>query len=294
MQLQPLENRNNDVVLYQSENDIKLEVRFEKETVWLTQDQMSMLFQRDRTVINRHIRNIFEEGELEEIVSCAKFAHNTQHGAMSGKTKTTVITIYNLDVIISVGYRVKSQQGTQFRKWANQIIKEYLLNGFVINKRFEYIENKISQIELQTKENTKQIDFFVQRSLPPVCGVFCDGQIFDAYIFIADLVKTAKKSIILIDNYIDETVLLQLSKRNAGVTAEIYTLRISEQLQLDIDKHNSQYEPITVKTTTKTHDRFLIIDDTVYNIGASLKDLGKKLFAFNKMEISKSEILINL
>lgn len=194
------------------------------------------------------------------------------------------VKYFSLDVIISVGYRVKSQRGTQFRIWANKILKEYILKGHAISQRFERLEYRVTETE-------KKIDFFVQTSLPSKEGIFFDGQIFDAYVFVSNLIKSAQKSIILIDNYIDETVLLLLSKRLSNVDATIYTKQISLQLQLDLVKHNAQYEPVSIYKSTNFHDLFLIIDNVVYHIGASLKDLGKKLFGFSKMEIAANVLL---
>lgn len=266
-----------EIILYQPDEAVKLEVRLEDETVWLTQAQIAELFQRDRTVITKHINNVFKEKELEE-----KSNVHFLHIANSDKP----VKFFSLDVIISVGYRVKSVRGTQFRQWANKILKEYLLKGYSINQRLNDMEyrmnNKFFQIEKTIAEHDAKIDFFVRTSLPPVEGIFFDGQIFDAYKFATDLIKSAKCSLILIDNYVDESVLLMLSKRNIGVSATIYTQRITQQLQLDLDRHNSQYPPIDIRTYRDSHDRFLIIDNTeVYHIGASLKDLGKKMFAFS-------------
>ena len=275
----------NEIILYQPDNSVELEVVLENETVWLTQAQMGMLFGRDRTVIGRHIRNIFTEGELQENAVCANFAHTTQHGAIKDKTQTIDIQYYNLDVIISVGYRVKSRQGTIFRQWANSVLKEYILKGYAISQRFERLEYRVAETE-------KKIDFFVKTALPPAQGIFYDGQIFDAYVFVSDLIKSAKKSVVVIDNYIDESVLLLLSKRLPKITAKIHTKQISPQLQLDLTKHNAQHEPVNIYETDVFHDRFLLIDDTVYHIGASLKDLGKKLFAFSKMEIKATDLNI--
>jgi len=283
-----------DIIIYKTQDsDISINVLVENDSVWLTQSQMGLLFGKDRRTIGDHVKNVFKEGELEEKVSCRNFRHDTQHGAMIGKTKTSYTNLYNLDVIISVGYRVKSKKGTQFRIWANSVLKDYLLRGYAINQRFEQIDNKLFQHEQQLLEQQKQIEFIVQTELPPKEGIFCNGQIFDAYIFAADLIKSAKKTIILIDNYIDESVLLLLSKRQAGVRADIFTKQTSEQLQLDLTKHNAQYEPINISETNSYHDRFLIIDDVVYHIGASLKDLAKKLFAFSKMGIKYTDILKN-
>ena len=276
-----------EIILYQPDEAVKLEVRLEDETVWLTQAQIAELFQRDRTVITKHINNVFKEKELEE-----KSNVHFLHIANSDKP----VKFFSLDVIISVGYRVKSVRGTQFRQWANKILKEYLLKGYSINQRLNDMEyrmnNKFFQIEKTIAEHDAKIDFFVRTSLPPVEGIFFDGQIFDAYKFATDLIKSAKCSLVLIDNYVDESVLLMLSKRNIGVSATIYTQRITQQLQLDLDRHNSQYPPIDIRTYRDSHDRFLIIDNTeVYHIGASLKDLGKKMFAFSKLELPVHTII---
>jgi len=262
-------------------------VRLEDETVWLTQAQIAELLSTTRNNITMHISNIFKEGELEQEMVCKDSLLTTQHGAIEGKTQMKLTKIYSLDVIISVGYRVKSKRGTQFRIWANNVLKEYLLRGYAINQRFERLENRVSETE-------KKIDIFVKSSMPPLEGIFYDGQIFDAFKFACDLIKSAKKSIVLIDNYIDESVLLLLSKRVAKVSAKIYTAHISRQLQLDIQKHISQYPPITVENFPKSHDRFLLIDNDTYHIGASLKDLGKKWFAFSKMQIKAVDLLKNI
>ena len=236
------------------------------------------MFGRDISVIGKHIRNIFKEGELIKDAVWAKFAYTASDG------KTYQVDYYNLDVIISVGYRVKSQRGTQFRQWANKVLKEYLLKGYSVNRR-------LSELEQTVSEHSKKIDFFVRTSLPPVEGIFFDGQIFDAYKFASELIKSARKSLLLIDNYVDESVLLVLSKRQPVVTATVYTQRITPQLQLDLDKFNGQYPPVDVRTCKLFHDRFLIIDDTeVYHIGASLKDLGKKWFAFSKLNVPTAMI----
>ena len=264
-----------EIVVYQPDEITRLEVRVEGETVWLTQSQMAELFGRDRTVITKHIRNIFQEQELDE-QSNVHFLHF----ANSDKP----VKLFALDVIISVGYRIKSIQGTRFRQWANKIIKEFLLKGYSINPRLTAIEHRLD-------EHQKLIDFFVRTSLPPVEGIFYDGQIFDAYVFVADLIRSARNRIVLIDNYIDESVLMILSKRAAAVKAEIRTGHLSRQLQLDVQKHKSQYQPINIVQTHNIHDRFLIVDDDVYHIGASLKDLGKKLFAFSRLGLSPTVLL---
>ena len=271
-----------EIILYQPDETVKLEVHMEDETVWLTQAQMVELFCSTKQNISLHINNIFKEKELVKDLVVKKSLTT----ASDGKKYQT--NFYNLDVIISVGYRVKSVRGTQFRIWANSVLKEYLLKGYSINQR-------LSELEKTVALHSEKIDFFVRTSLPPVEGIFFDGQIFDAYKFATDLIKTARKSLLLIDNYVDESVLLMLSKRNPGVSATIYTQKITAQLQLDLDKHNDQYTPINIRTYRNSHDRFLIVDDKeVYHIGASLKDLGKKMFAFSKLEIEPNLITIKL
>ena len=248
----------------------------------LTQAQMAELFQKDISVISRHIRNVFAEGELEEKSNL----HFLQIPFSDRPVK-----LYNLDVIISVGYRVKSQRGTQFRQWANKVLKDYLLKGYALNQRLLKIENQLENQQVLLAEHSEKIDFFVRTSLPPAEGIFFEGQVFDAHVFVSDLIRNAKKRIVLIDNYIDDTVLKLLDKRSSGVKATIYTRQITPTLQNDINLHNTQYEPIDVQVFAQSHDRFLMIDETVYHIGASLKDLGKKWFAFSKMEITSSQLL---
>ena len=276
-----------EIIMYQPDESIRLEVRMEEETVWLNLNQMSLLFGRDKSVISRHIRNVYIEGELLRESTVANFA--TVHDE-NGRRVSRNIEYYNLDVIISVGYRVKSIQGTRFRQWANSVLKEYLLRGYAINQRFERLERRVTEHDAVLSEHSNKLEFFVRAALPPKEGVFSDGQIFDAYAFASELIKSARQRIVLIDNYIDESVLLMLAKRNKGVTAEIVTKQITGTLALDIDRHNRQYPPITIRESPRYHDRFLIVDDIVYHIGASLKDLGKKLFAFSKMEIMTTDI----
>ncbi|MCL2294227.1 MAG: virulence RhuM family protein [Spirochaetes bacterium] len=266
-----------EIVIYQPNNTVAVEVRLEKENVWLNRQQIAVLFDRDIKTIGKHINNALQE-ELADFSVVAKFATTAADG------KTYQVDYYNLDMILSVGYRVKSNRGIQFRIWANSVLKNYILKGYAVNRRFERLENRVAKTE-------EKIDFFVKTSLPPIQGIFFEGEIFDAYIFASNLIKSAKKTIILIDNYIDESVLLLLTKRQSKVSAQIYTRQIPRQLQLDLEKHNSQYAPIIINTTNSFHDRFLVIDDKVYHIGASVKDLGKKLFAFSKMEIKPTELL---
>lgn len=259
-----------EVVLYNPDETIRLEVRMSDDTVWLTQAQMAELFQTTRNNVTLHIANIFKEGELVKNAVCK----DSLLTAIDGKQYRT--KLYNLDVIISVGYRVKSFRGTKFRQWANRVLKEYLLKGYSVNQRFERLEQRVAKTE-------EKIDFFVRTALPPVEGIFFDGQIFDAYEFICRLIKRAKNCVVLIDNYIDETVLAMLDKRGKGVQAIVYTRQINTQLRLDIERHNLQYPSIEVRILSRSHDRFLLVDDDVYHIGASLKDLGKKWVAVMKM-----------
>lgn len=279
-----------EIILYQPDEEVKLEVRLEEETVWLSIDEMSQLFARDISVIGKHIRNIFKEGELVKDSVWAKFAYTASDG------KTYQVDYYNLDVIISVGYRVKSHRGTQFRQWANKVLKEYLLRGYSFNHRLEHLEKRIDtrlqQHDKQIEYLTNKVDFFVRTSLPPVEGIFYQGQIFDAYKFATDLIRSARQSLVLIDNYVDESVLLMLSKRGSGVTATVYTHTVGTQLRLDLHRHNDQYPPINIRTYKGSHDRFLIVDGKdIYHIGASLKDLGKRMFAFSKLEIPAKAIM---
>ena len=277
-----------EIILYQPDSEVRLEVRLEEETVWLTQAQIVELFQSSKANISEHIKNIYEQGELDESSTVRDFRTVRQEGR---RYVERVLTYYNLDAIISIGFRVNSKRGIQFRQWANKVLKEYLLKGHAVNCRLEQIDTRLQKHERQIECLTDKVDFFVRTSLPPVEGVFYDGQIFDAYKFAIDLIRSAKVSLLLIDNYVDESVLLMLSKRNAGVKADIYTQAVSHQLQLDVQKHNSQYPPIGVHTYKKCHDRFLIIDGTdVWHIGASLKDLGKKMFAFSRLDLSATAI----
>ena len=276
----------NQIILYRPNDTISLEVRLENETVWLTQMQIANLFGVGQPAISKHLKNIFtsEELDINSVYSILEYTAN------DGKIYNT--GFYNLDAILSIGYRVNSKNATLFRQWANKVLKEYLLRGHALNYKFELIEEQLKEHRAILDKHEDKIDFFVRTSLPPSEGVFHNGQIFDAYKFATDLIKSAKKSLVLIDNYVDESVLLMLSKREAGVSAKIYTTNISKQLTLDLAKHNKQYPPIEIFMHTTSHDRFLIIDDTeVYHIGASLKDLGKKLFAFSKLNIPPSAIL---
>lgn len=273
----------NEIILYQLDEAVKLEVRIEDETVWLNRQQLSILFGRDVKTIGKHINNALNE-ELSGFATVANFATVQKEG---NRLITRNIEYYNLDMILSVGYRVKSSRGVEFRRWANSVLREHLLRGYSINQRFERLEQRVAETE-------NKIEFFVRTSLPPVEGIFYDGQIFDAYKFVNDLIRSAKQRVVLIDNYIDDSVFAMLDKRADNIKAYIYTKEISNRLKIDIDKHNSQYKKIDVRVFKNSHDRFLIIDNDVYHIGASIKDLGKRWFAFSKMVIPANEIIKQL
>ena len=295
----------NEIVLYQPNEQMSLEVKLENETVWLNRQQLSILFDRDVKTIGKHINNALKE-ELYPVVAkstttgndstsnatVAKFAIVQKEG---NREVIRQVEFYSLDVILSVGYRVKSSRGIEFRRWANQVLKDYMLKGYAINQQMLAMEERIGrQLQdhtIQIHDLQEKVNFFVRTSLPPHQGIFYDGQIFDAYTFINDRIREATKRLILIDNYIDDSVLTMLAKRADKVTATIYTKKPSAQLQLDIQKHNAQYPSISVIEFDRSHDRFLCIDETVYHLGASIKDLGKKWFAFNRMEMPTTELL---
>ena len=290
----------NEIVTYQgtenvedyssADNAVHLKVQLADETVWLTQQQMADLFGVQIPAISKHLANIFREGELNKN-SVISILENT---ATDGKKYRTMF--YNLDAILSVGYRVNSVNATRFRQWANRILKDYLLRGYALNPHLRYMEqridNKLQEHTTQIHELQNKVDFFIRTSLPPREGIFVDGQIYDAYEFIEKLIKTAKRSILLIDNYVDESVLTMISEKRRGVRVDIYTKAISEALVLAKDKFNDQYGGLTLYQSNNVHDRFLIIDDeTIYLIGASLKDAGKRLFAFTQMESSQIDAI---
>jgi len=275
-----------EIVVYKNSTgkDFQIDVRVEDETVWLNRQQLAILFERDIKTIGKHVANVLRE-ELHNVSVVANFATTATDG------KIYQVEHYNLDMIISVGYRVKSHRGIQFRIWANKILKEYLLKGYVVGNRIESIEYNVFSLQKKVDE----LEFLVKTNLPPNEGIFFDGQVFDAHQFVSGLIRSARHSILLIDNYIDESVLMLLSKRAPGVDAIIYTSCISDQLKLDLKRYNTQYAPIAVRNFSKSHDRFLIIDqDKIYHIGASLKDLGKKWFAFSRIELDPKVLLERL
>ena len=295
-----------EIVLYQPNEELSLEVKVENDTVWLNRNQMAVLFDRDVKTIGKHINNALRE-ELAPTVAknatlqndnptVAKFAIVQQEG---NRTVVRQVEYYSLDVILSVGYRVKSSRGIEFRRWSNRVLNELILRGYTINQRLlaveDHVDKSLMAQERRLEAVEQKIDFFVRTSLPPVEGIFYDGEIYGAYSFVSDLIRSAKTRIVLIDNYIDDRVLTMLDKRNDGVKATIYTKNFTKQLSLDIAQHNKQFAPIDVEPFNLSHDRFMIIDDVVYHIGASLKDLGKAWFAFTKMnDISANELLARI
>lgn len=295
--MKPTERNNvttvNEIIIYQPDETLRLDVMVEDESVWLSQAQIVELFNSSKANISEHLKHIFVSGELSKEATVRKFRIVRQEG---NRSVTRNIEFFNLDVIISVGYRVNTSRGIQFRQWANKVLKDYLLRGYSINQRLIEISDRLDRrlLELDGKIASirRDVDFFIKTALPPREGIFYEGQIFDAYAFVAGLIRKAKSRIVVIDSYVDESVLVQLSKRNPGVTVDIYDGKISRQLRQDVERHNAQYPGVTLHAYTKAHDRFLIIDEEVYHIGHSLKDLGKKLFAFSKMDVMTGSELI--
>jgi hypothetical protein len=269
----------NEIILYKpQELPEHIEVRIEDETVWLNQAQLATLFNQTKQNISLHINNCFKEGELEKNSTVKEYLTVQNEGSRHVKRK---IEFYNLDVIISVGYRVKSKQGTQFRIWATNVLRDYLLKGYAVNQRINRVENNLENLS----QKVETISLQIQSASLPTHGVFFDGQVFDAYVFASKIICSAKESILLIDNYIDETSITHLAKKEKVVKVTLLTKNNNKQLQLDVKKANEQFGNFEIQHFDKSHDRFLIIDKKeVYHLGASLKDLGKKWFAFSKMD----------
>ena len=277
-----------EIVLYQPDATIQLEVRLQDETVWLNQQQMAELFGTDRTSVLRHIHNIYKTHELEEAATCAKIAQVRIEGNRQVRRE---VPFYNLDMIISVGYRVNSIRGTQFRQWANKVLKDYMLKGYAVNQRLLNIENQLALQQKQLADHEEKIDFFVRTSLPPIEQVFFEGEFFAARALLESLIKTAQKRVIIIDAYVDAATFEMLDVRGKGVTADIYSDSEHKSLR---DMHNTTkgVQPVnTHKWSTPSHDRWLIIDDSLYHCGHSLKDMGKKLSAITLMGTNPETIL---
>ena len=282
----------NQIVVYQPNETMRLDVRLEKETVWLTQEQIANLFGTKRPAITKHLSNIYKSGELEREGTCSILEHMGNDGKQTYRTM-----FYNLDAILSVGYRVNSRYATLFRRWATQVLKAYLLKGYALNARLNQLEDRVdrrfAKHDQQIVELTEKVDFFVQTSQPPVRGVFYNGQVFDAHVFAAKFILSAKKSILLIDSWVDVVTLELLAKKAKGVTVEIVTSQRGNNISTsDAAKFNKQHGGLTISVSKNFHDRFLIIDDkTLYLIGASLKDLGGKCFAFTKLDSAEIPLL---
>lgn len=284
----------NEILIYQADEiseHIEVRIDEECETIWLTQKQIADLFGTQRPAISKHLRNIFDSGELDEKVVCSILEHTTQHGALKDKTQRVSVKYYNIDLVLAVGYRVNSARATQFRIWASRVLKDYLLKGYVLNNRMNRLEDKINSIS----DKVSQIDLQINSHLIPTQGVFFDGQLFDAYQLASQIIRSAQKSIVLIDNYIDENSLLHLTKKAEGVKVLLLTKSVEKSLKLDLQKVNAQYGCFEAKIFTQSHDRFLIIDENeIYHLGASLKDLGKKWFAFSKLQPSSVQNIMRL
>lgn len=289
----------NEIVVYQPSETLRLEVRLQDESIWLPQQKIADLFGVKKAAISKHLKNIFATGELHEELVVSKMETTTRHGAIGGKVQHHLINFYNLDVIIAVGYRVNSLQATKFRIWATQVLKRYILNGVAVDDR-RYLalsgemDRRLASHDRRIVELEEKVDYFVQTTLPLKEKVLCDGQMLDAQFELTRIVKTARHRIVLIDNYIDERTLLLLGNRRVKVDCTVYTLKPnSPKLVPALANYAKQYPflPITVKGYQKSHDRFLIIDNTVWHIGASLKDAGSALFALMKMELDPSVIL---
>ncbi len=276
------EMNTDEIILYQPNHlPTQIEVQIKDESVWLNRQQLALLFDRDIKTIGKHIGNAIKE-ELKDIAVVAKFATTASDG------KIYKVEHYNLDMVLSIGYRVKSARGVEFRIWANGVLKEFLLKGYAVHNRIETLENKMNLLEIKNNE----FDLILKTNLPLSQGIFYDGQVFDAHAFVSGIMKSAKETITLFDNYVDETVLVQLAKKEKAVKVFIYTKNKTKQLELDIKRFNEQYGNLELISFDKSHDRFLIIDKTeMYHLGASLKDLGKKWFAFSKLNIDPEELL---
>ena len=278
-----------EIVIYQPDENLQLQVRLENETVWLTQVQMVALFQSSKGNISEHIKSIFEQGELDRNSTVRKIRTVRKEG---NRMVEREVEFYNLEMIISVGFRVNPKSGIAFRRWANMVLKNYLLNGYAFNQRFERLEHRVANVE----ERQNAFDIEIHAALPPTKGVFYEGQVFDARQMVEKLLHQAKHEIILIDNYVNADVLALLNESATDVKLTIYTTAVSDALQQAAQLNKKQNNrDITLKQYgNKIHDRFLIIDDDLYHFGASIKDLGKKLFAFSKLNLDKMVILEQL
>ena len=293
----PKEGEKGEIILYQPNESIKLEVRIEDDMVWLTRAQMAVLCGRDVKTIGKHINNALQEELNPELLRSkngltqvvAKFATTASDG------KVYRVEHYSLDMILSVGYRVKSTQGVFFRAWANVILRNYFVNGYSFNHHLvalqERIDSRFTTLENCIEQHQEQIDFLIRREKPITEQVFSTGCVWDAYTYVSNLVRTATESVILIDPFVDERTLLLLDKRADNVSCTVYT-RYSQQIELDFQKHNQQCTPICrVQLPRSVHDRYLIIDNEVWLLGASVKDMGRGLTTVIKLSFTPEEIL---
>jgi hypothetical protein len=282
----------NEIIVYQPEGgEFHIEVRVDQDTVWLTQAQMAELFGTVPQNITVHIKKVYDEGELEKNSTCKEYLQVASEG--SRKVKRT-LKFYNLDVIISVGYRVKSIQGTRFRQWANSVLKEHMLKGFSVNQRLVAHENRLENIDSRVIYLEKQVDFFVKANLPPKEGVLQAKAFWSGYEFAVQLVRSAKQEIVIIDPFADDTALSLMPKRNPGVNAMIYSARINQTMKAECERLNRQCPPVELRTMREVHDRFIVVDETVYHIGASIKDLGNKLTAFSVLSLLTKQQLLEM
>ena len=287
-----VDGEKNEIIVYQPEGgEFHIEVRVDQDTVWLTQAQMAELFGTVPQNITVHIKKVYDEGELEKNSTCKEYLQVASEG--SRKVKRT-LKFYNLDVIISVGYRVKSIQGTRFRQWANSVLKEHMLKGFSVNQRLVAHENKLENIDSRVIYLEKQVDFFVKANLPPKEGILQAKAFWSGYEFAVQLVRSAKQEIVIIDPFADDTALSLMPKRNPGVNAIIYSARINQTMKAECERLNRQCPPVELRTMREVHDRFIVVDETVYHIGASIKDLGNKLTAFSLLSLLTKQQLLEM
>lgn len=287
-----VDGEKNEIIVYQPEGgEFHIEVRVDQDTVWLTQAQMAELFGTVPQNITVHIKKVYDEGELEKNSTCKEYLQVASEG--SRKVKRT-LKFYNLDVIISVGYRVKSIQGTRFRQWANRVLKEHMLKGFSVNQCLVAHENRLENIDSRVIYLEKQVDFFVKANLPPKEGVLQAKAFWSGYEFAVQVVRSAKKEIVIIDPFADDTALSLMPKRNPGVNAIIYSARINQTMKTECERLNRQCPPVELRTMREVHDRFIVVDETVYHIGASIKDLGNKLTAFSVLSLLTKQQLLEM
>ena len=287
-----VDGEKNEIIVYQPEGgEFHIEVRVDQDTVWLTQAQMAELFDVQRQAVTKHIKNIFEIHELDEKATSSILELVQKEGSRMVRRS---VTLYNLDLIISVGFRVNTQKGIEFRQWANRVLKEHMLRGFSVNQRLVAHENRLENIDSRVIYLEKQVDFFVKANLPPKEGVLQAKALWSGYEFAVQLVRSAKQEIVIIDPFADDTALSLMPKRNPGVNAIIYSARINQTMKAECERLNRQCPPVELRTMRDVHDRFIVVDETVYHIGASIKDLGNKLTAFSVLSLLTKQQLLEM